>query len=165
MELNEKSLEDMIKLVAEAEEAREMKIAILPTKIFWPSVRDGFEKEYSITSDSPIEYEHVKIHEFFDTEEEAQEYADILQSVMEGLATEYFVYVRQGCTVTRNKDFIIYEDWVVTSDFCVDTKSNSGRVGLEKSKYGFYDDKISLKPIASVSYAYVKYGSSITIST
>ena len=73
MELTEKSLEDMIKIVAKAKESREMKTAILPTRILWPGIKAAFEKEYDVTSNPfTAEYEHVRIHEFFDTNEEAQ---------------------------------------------------------------------------------------------
>jgi hypothetical protein len=98
-----------------------------------------FEKAYDVTSNPfTAEYEHVRIHEFFDTNEDAQEYADILQGVMEKLATEYLVYVRLPCTITRDRDFDSYEDnWTVTNRFSVDTQRKTIGVG---SVHGRTDD-------------------------
>lgn len=132
MELTEKSLKDFVKMVAEATEDRGIKMSAASTKLIWPGIKTLWEKEYAVTSNPfTAEYEHVNIREFFDTNEKAQEFADILQEVIEKLSTEYFVYIRNTCTVTQERDFNSYGDnWVVTSRFSIDTQRNTIGVGF-----------------------------------
>ena len=50
---------------------------------------------------------------------------------MEKLATEYLVYVRLPCTVTRERVFDSYGDkWTVRSRFSVDTQRNTEGAGI-----------------------------------